>query len=383
MASGRRAYCRGRATAADTFDQYRRFADRIAGLQRRPGSRSRRPPARRRSGARGRCTFARWLEGEGFDAPGLRWFLDYCCRDDYGAGIATVSAWAGLHYFASRHGFALPEPIAAGRDEAAARDAMLTWPEGNGWLADRLAAPHAARLRPRHLVTAIVRRDAGHGWQVAATDLSDPGRPRLRRWQADVVVCAAPVHVAARIVAPPAEEAEWLADAAGSLRSAPWLVANVLVDADWMPSGGELWWDNVIHDSPSLGYVDARHQRIDRLRGPSLLTWYQALGDDPGARRRLAAGPFDALARRVVDDLSRAHPEIAPAIRQIAVQRWGHAMAIPTPDTHRNAGLARLRDADGDLLFAHSDVSHYSIFEEALDRGLRAGRLAARRVGGR
>ena len=41
-------------------------------------------------------------------APALRWYLDYCCRDDYGAGAAQVSAWAGLHYFASRHGFHAP-----------------------------------------------------------------------------------------------------------------------------------------------------------------------------------------------------------------------------------------------------------------------------------
>ena len=47
----------------------------------------------------------RRLAAQGIDAPALRWYIDYCCRDDYGAGAAQVSAWAGLHYFASRHGF--------------------------------------------------------------------------------------------------------------------------------------------------------------------------------------------------------------------------------------------------------------------------------------
>ena len=38
--------------------------------------------------------FARWLDSQGLSATALRWYLDYCCRDDYGAGAAQVSAWA-------------------------------------------------------------------------------------------------------------------------------------------------------------------------------------------------------------------------------------------------------------------------------------------------
>ena len=45
-------------------------------------------------------TFKQWLAQEGYTSPELLWYLDYCCRDDYGQGIAQVSAFAGLHYFA-------------------------------------------------------------------------------------------------------------------------------------------------------------------------------------------------------------------------------------------------------------------------------------------
>jgi hypothetical protein len=44
-----------------------------------------------------RVSFGRWLDGQRIDDPTLRWYLDYCCRDDYGAPAAQVSAWAGLH----------------------------------------------------------------------------------------------------------------------------------------------------------------------------------------------------------------------------------------------------------------------------------------------
>ncbi|MET0508301.1 MAG: FAD-dependent oxidoreductase [Burkholderiaceae bacterium] len=377
------------AQPRSTIDQYRRFAERLAALQQTtlftiPVARAGRPDPVLQA-----LTFARWLDDEGFDAPGLRWYLDYCCRDDYGAGIATVSAWAGLHYFASRHGFALPEAVATGARGADTgpngREAMLTWPQGNGWLADRMAAPHAGRIAARHLVTTIERSGSGRDgrWQVDAIDFSDRSRPRSRRWLADVVVCAAPVHVAATIVRAPGAESAWLTDAARRLRSAAWLVANVVVDARWRPSGGELAWDNVIHGSDALGYVNARQQRVDRRDGPALLTWYQALGDDPGAPAWLATRSFDALAGRCIADLSRAHPEIGARVREVAIHRHGHAMAIPTPAAHGSAGLERLREATGDLLFAHSDLSHYSIFEEAMERGMRAGRLASARLRGR
>ncbi|MFY7905000.1 MAG: hypothetical protein ACOVO0_02595, partial [Burkholderiaceae bacterium] len=67
--------------------------------------------------------FSSWLAQHGLNDAYLRWYLDYCCRDEYGAGTDTVSAWAGIHYFASRHGFHAP-----GDDSADAEaEPVLTW----------------------------------------------------------------------------------------------------------------------------------------------------------------------------------------------------------------------------------------------------------------
>ena len=49
-----------------------------------------------------RRSFRQWLLDEGYTAKALHWYLNYCCRDDYGAGYEHVSAWAGLHYFVAR-----------------------------------------------------------------------------------------------------------------------------------------------------------------------------------------------------------------------------------------------------------------------------------------
>ena len=53
-------------------------------------------------------------------------------RDDYGALAADTSAWAGIHYFASR------EPEEKG---------PITWPEGNGWITRRLLQIVGAQVR--------------------------------------------------------------------------------------------------------------------------------------------------------------------------------------------------------------------------------------------
>ena len=81
-------------------------------------------------------TFRQWLEREGYTSPALRWYLDYCCRDDYGADTGAVSAWAGLHYFAARDGHAAN----------AAEGAVLTWPGGLSTLVARMRAAISARL---------------------------------------------------------------------------------------------------------------------------------------------------------------------------------------------------------------------------------------------
>ena len=62
--------------------------------------------------------FSDFLTQNGLTDPDLRWYLDYCCRDEYGAGVDQVSAWAGVHYFAARHGFQ-PDHAQAARDHAA------------------------------------------------------------------------------------------------------------------------------------------------------------------------------------------------------------------------------------------------------------------------
>ena len=363
---------------------YRRFAQLVA-----EASRTLRfaIPSRRAGWSAGHAaldatSFARWLDAQGLTEPGLRWYLDYACRDDYGADSAAVSAWAGLHYFASRHGFQAPG------EDAPEREAVFTWPEGNAWLTRQLAAPLAARLQ----AGALVRRIEALRHNVLLDVERHGAAPRRERWIAQQVVLALPLQVAARIVVqPPAA----LVQAAAQITHAPWLVANLqlrtpLTDKPGAPPS----WDNVLYspgsDSPALGYIDAMHQSLRPVAGPTVLTAYWALGH--GDRARLAAQrqalldePWHAWSRRVVDDLARAHPDLPAKTVRVDLTRYGHAMAIPAPGVRGSAALQALAQpgaAGARLHFAHSDLAGYSIFEEAFTLGQAAGQAAARRVRG-
>jgi hypothetical protein len=363
--------------------QYRRFARLVADISRQLAFAL---PTRRAGWTPGHAaldgrTFAHWLDAQGLHDPGLRWYLDYACRDDYGAGTASVSAWAGLHYFASRHGFHAP-----GSDEAAEREGVFTWPEGNAWLTRRLAAPLGERLRP---ASVVLRVEAGR--HAVDVDVWNARSQRSERWQAQQAVVCLPLHVAARVLAP--APSALVAAAAGVLH-APWLVANLqlhtaLTDKPGAPPS----WDNVLMPAPgqagaapALGYVDAMHQSTRPMPGPTVLTAYWALGDGDRAavqqqRAALLHEPWRAWADRVVADLARAHPDLPHKLARVDLMRYGHAMSIPAPGVRGSAALAALAAPQpGRIQFAHADLAGYSVFEEAYTAGVSAGRVVANRL---
>ncbi|MDL2337711.1 MAG: FAD-dependent oxidoreductase [Pseudomonadota bacterium] len=341
-----------------------------------------------------RITFTAWLDAQGLHAPALRWYLDHCCRDDYGAGAAQVSAWAGLHYFASRHGFQPPGFEARDGDHGV--DGVLTWPEGNAWVTTRMAAPLGDRLR-----TGCVALRVDQGRHEVSVDLWRAADQRVERWTAPQVVLATPLFVSTRLLASP--PAAW-SDAATRMRHAPWLVANLHLDQPLRDhAGAPLSWDNVVYPGAelsrdasreavsvatpadtawsaarlSLGYVDAMHQSTRPHAGPTVLTAYWALGGDTlqqlkARRAALLSDTWSAWAARMLQDVARPHADMPAKVRQIDLMRYGHAMSVPAPGVRSDAALRAASQTPGRVHAAHSDLSGYSVFEEAMYWGSRA-----------
>ena len=376
-----------------TLEQYRRFSQAVAAASRAArftmpqfaalDAKTGLAPAHQALDA---MTFEAWLQQQGLDDAHLRWYLDYCCRDDYGAGMARVSAWAGLHYFASRHGFHAP-----GEAVAEDREGVLTWPEGNGWLTQQLAAPLKAQGQLQTGTSVLRIAETRRGVEV---DAFNHHSGNVERWQAPRCVVALPVFVAARVVQnPPA----FLAQAAQRLQWAPWAVTNIHLNAPLADRPGAApAWDNVIYGDSNpggLGYVDASHQKLDPRPGPTVLTYYQALGDVADARQQLATQGAEHWGRAALAALAGPHPDVLQRATRAQVTRYGHAMSIPVPGVQTFLSQIGLQGTLGKrklllngerqralptpatarLAFAHSDWSGYSVFEEAFTRGHAAG----------
>jgi monoamine oxidase len=308
-------------------------------------------------------TFAQWIGRHGLDDAQLLWMLDYACRDDYGAAPGDVSAWAGLHYFASRHGFAAPG------DDGAEREPVFTWPEGNAWLAERIAAPLREQLRSAHTVLQV--DESRHGVRVLALD---ERTQQTVAFDAKAAVLAVPLFVAQRLLRTPPPA---LGAVAPRLRYAPWLVANLQLQSPLLDRaiGAPPAWDNVRYASPSLGYVSAQHQSLRADVQSTVLTAYWAL--QASERTALAADDWRPWAQRIVDDLAVAHPDLPGKLQRIELMRYGHAMRVPVPGARGDPALAALASLGGRVQFAHADLSAYSVFEEAYTHGVRTAAAVA------
>jgi glycine/D-amino acid oxidase-like deaminating enzyme len=291
-----------------------------------------------------------WLRQNRFNSPYLDWYTNYACRDDYGALASSVSAWAGIHYFASREN----------EDKG-----PFTWPEGNGWIAKRLLEKLARYVKTDAAVFRITRE--GRKIRVFTEDTE---------YVAEGLIFAAPTFLAPYLLegAPSALGFEY----------SPWLTANLTLDRIPEERGIEVAWDSVIYDSPALGYVVATHQSLASRLDRTVWTYYWSLAQGSPAQNRklLLEKDWNYWKEAILNDLARPHPDIRACVSRIDVMRMGHAMIRPsvgflTSETRKlfaNYGT-------GNVWFANSDLSGISIFEEAQYRGVRAAERALRVLG--
>src|SRR5690606_5155501 len=111
-----------------------------------------------------------------------------------------------------------------------------------------------------------------------------------------------------------------------------WMVANLHMRDRPREKGIPLAWDNVLYDSPALGYVVATHQaHLDF--GPTIFTYYYPLtaSDTRAARQQLLQLGREEWAELALADLERAHPNLRSLTTRVDVMRWGHAMIRPRP----------------------------------------------------
>ena len=346
----------------DDKNQYQRFFGLMADLKSRKGKDGRRLfaiPVELSSQdpewlALDKLTMAQWLEKQHFTSEPLRWYVNYCCRDDFGTTLAETSAWAGIHYFAARNGQAANT----------ASDSVITWPEGNGWLVEQLAKPIQANLITQALCYSVI--DQGDQVEVAYFDAMTRQSVRI---MVKAAIIATPRFVAARLLI----SNQFALNAEGFSYS-PWAVANITLSKLPIGKGAALSWDNVVFNSELLGYVNASHQITQMQPTATVLTYYWPLShlNPVMAREEALHRNYVEWQHIFLDELLRIHPELAGHVERVDIWLWGHGMIRPTPgfiwgDARQNALIQH-----PPIFTAHSDMSGISIFEEAYTHGLRA-----------
>ncbi len=299
-----------------------------------------------------RLSFSDWLRQHGFDSRLLHWYMNYACRDDYGALSSDTSAWAGVHYFSSRE---------------VEEKGPLTWPEGNGWITRRLLERVGENIRTGQMVNRITQRH--RGVSVFAGDIE---------FQTEFVIFAAPTFLAPYLL----EDLPRLHDFVYS----PWLTANLTLERYPDSRGAEPSWDTVFLDSPTLGYVDAMHQSVRTHIDRTVWTFYWALveGTPTQNRELLLEKDWAYWKEAILHDLERVHSDIRQCVTRIDIMRMGHAMIRPAVGSifsEERRHMARFTER---IFFANSDLSGISIFEEAQYHGVEAaqsvlGKLHSRR----
>ena len=309
-----------------------------------------------------RISFAEYCAQQNWNDPLLVWYLNYACRDDFGGTMETCSAWAGLHYFASRDGGDLGDA-----------DDILVWPEGNFRLVKHLSDRVGDVVTSQALVIAVENLEGG-GVQVDYLDTKTDTRHRVL---AKAAVYCLPTFTRRLILEEAAREA---------FVYPPWLSANLSLKRTPkdLEAPGNIAWDNVIYGSESLGYVVATHQNLalDQT-GPTVWTWYRpfAEGDAVENRKRLLDATWEQWAETILSELEPLHSDIRSLCEQLDVTILGHGMIRPSVDFLWSDAMKAAREPVGQIFFGHGDLSGMSLFEESQFRGVLAAERALDSMG--
>lgn len=298
-----------------------------------------------------KLTMKEWLIQNDFQSKNLWIYLDYCCRDDFGLGIAFVSAYAGIFYFASRKQNCTPEKS----------DNVLTWPEGNARLVKYLKKYTNQKTLQNHLVYEVTFNK-----NKASALVFDAASNISIEIIADKIIMATPQFINQYLF----KNRKHLAK---NFHYAPWLLATLVVSDLSDNSSFPLCWDNVIHGAKGLGYIYNQHQSLQQIQDKKVITYYFSFStpDCAKARKDIYKKPKEFWKQMVFNDLKMAHPNIEEVTQSIDIHLLGHGMISPKKDFFFDQNKqSAAQDIEETIYFAHSDLSGISIFEEAFHQGI-------------
>jgi hypothetical protein len=108
----------------------------------------------------------------------------------------------------------------------------------------------------------------------------------------------------------------------------------------------------------------------------TVITYYYPLSnEEPNlARSSLIDSTAEQWADTICSDLEKMHSGITSEIVSMDIWPWGHGMIRPSTGYIWGDTRRRMKESLGPILFAHSDMSGISNFEEAQYHGVEAAK---------
>lgn len=277
--------------------------------------------------------------------------VDYHMRDDYGADCSSVSALAGIHYYACR-------PYDSEVVE------LFSPREGNNYFIRKMAeALPREQLLTRHLIKKIT--EEGNRFLVEVIDVQNS---LIHTIKAAKIIYAGQKH-ALKYIFP---------EGYGHFRDnlyAPWMVLNIVTKS---PLPMPAYWQNEIlgSDPTFLGFVDSAAQYAEAEDSNRILTAFYCL--PPASRNDLINVDNNQyqIAEATIKQISQYFgTNIEDAVQKVFIRVRGHAMPIPAPDYLLDD--KNLYSKNKNIVYAGVDNSRLPVLFEALDSGIQASKLVS------
>lgn len=297
-----------------------------------------------------------FLDNNQLDSPHLYWYVAYCCKDDFGTELVETSAWAGIHYFAARRGV-------AGNVKD---DQILTWPEGNGYLVEKLSADVRQNIKCGSMAFAVHQAADGY-YKVSYIDYDSNS---VKELVAKNVVFSCPQSILKHIKT----NIKALKNRSLSeFEYSTWVTINAEIDASKAVErkGAPLSWDNVIFGSQSLGYINSSNQNMTLYQNTYNFSWYYLFPfADKSTRKNVLKMQKEELIQLMATDMTKVYKGFMDMVLTCDVSVWGHGMIKPKVGFIWGSERAKACEPiNGSLFFAHTDLSGMSLFEEGFYRG--------------
>jgi len=124
------------------------------------------------------------------------------------------------------------------------------------------------------------------------------------------------------------------------------------------------------------------HQSLRTYVDRTVWTFYWALAEGVPAQNRqfLLEKDWSYWKEAILHDLERVHTDIRQCVSRIDIMRMGHAMIRPAVGSIFSEERRLLSRRNDRILFANSDLSGISIFEEAQYRGVEAAQKVLKKL---